>query len=104
MNGAGGGARRAILALLCTAQLANIMDLSIMQVALPAVQAELGIPTHQLQWVITAYTLAYGGLLLLGGRLGDLYGRRRMLTSGMILLAAASALGGLATGTGALVA
>lgn len=75
-----------------------------MQVALPAVQADLGIPTHQLRWVITAYTLAYGGLLLLGGRLGDLYGRRRMLTSGMILLAAASALGGLATGAGALVA
>lgn len=104
MSGSGGGTRRAILALLCTAQLANIMDLSIIQVALPAVQAELGVPTHQLQWVITAYTLTYGGGLLLGGRMGDLFGRRRMLTAGMAIFAAASALGGLATGVGALVA
>ncbi|MFJ7906209.1 MFS transporter [Kitasatospora sp. NPDC096204] len=75
-----------------------VLDVTIVNIALPSAQRELGISDADRQWVITAYTLAFGGLLLLGGRLGDLFGRKRVLTVGLLGFALASALGGAAVG------
>lgn len=83
------------LLLLCTAQLMAILDISIVNIAIPTIQKELGLDTAALQWIVTAYVLTFGGFLLVGGRLGDLYGRRRMLLTGLALFTGASALGGL---------
>ncbi len=96
--------RSLVLFFLCAAQLTILLDTSIVHVALPAIQADIHIPTHQLQWVAAAYALTFGGFLLLGGRMGDLFGRRRMLMAGMALFTAASAAGGLASGIGLLIA
>ncbi len=85
-----------ILAVIAIAQLMIVVDASIVNIALPHAQAALGISNADRQWVITAYTLAFGGLLLLGGRIADYAGRKRMLLIGLIGFAAASALGGLA--------
>ena len=74
-----------------------------MNIALPSAQHELGFSNADRQWVVTAYSLAFGSLLLLGGRLSDLFGRRWMLIIGLTGFAAASALGGAATGFGMLV-
>lgn len=93
-----------VLFLLCTAQLMILLDTSIVHVALPSVQADIGASVHELQWVITAYSLAFGGFMLLGGRMGDFFGRRRMLMAGMALFTAASTVGGLASGGGVLIA
>ena len=79
------------------AQLMVILDATIVNIALPSAQASLGFSNADRQWVVTAYSLAFGGLLLLGGRLSDLVGRRRMLIIGLVGFAAASALGGAAT-------
>ena len=76
----------------------------VITVALPAIQHDLGTDGAALQWVVTAYTLSLGAFLLVGGRAGDLYGRRRMLVAGMVLFALASLAAGLAPGTGALLA
>jgi len=84
------------LALLCTAQFIVILDTSIIGVALPAIQAELGFTPEGLSWIFNAYVIAFGGLLLLGGRLGDIYGSRRMFMLGFALLTGASVLAGLA--------
>jgi len=84
------------LALLCTAQFIVILDTSIIGVALPAIQAELGFTPKGLSWIFNAYVIAFGGLLLLGGRLGDIYGSRRMFMLGFALLTGASVLAGLA--------
>jgi len=73
-------------------------------VALPTLQRDLELTTGQLQWVLTAFGLGFGGLLLLGGRLGDLYGRRRLLVAGLALFVAGSPVAGLASATGPLVA
>lgn len=97
-------ARNLVLFFLCAAQLTILLDTSIVHVALPAIQADIHIPTHQLQWVAAAYALSFGGFLLLGGRMGDLFGRRRMLMAGMALFTAASAAGGLASEIGLLIA
>ncbi len=85
------------LALLATAQFMVILDATIVNVALPAIEKSLGFSAaSELQWVVTAYALVFGGFLLLGGRLADLFGRRRLLLIGTGLFAAASLLGGLA--------
>jgi EmrB/QacA subfamily drug resistance transporter len=90
--------RRLGLALLviATAQLMVVLDATIVNVALPHIQAALGFSGSGLEWVVNAYALAFGGLLLLGGRAGDLLGRRRMLVTGLLLFSAASLAGGLA--------
>jgi EmrB/QacA subfamily drug resistance transporter len=85
-----------ILAVIAIAQLMIVVDASIVNIALPHAQSALHISNANRQWVITAYTLAFGGLLLLGGRIADYFGRKRMLLIGLIGFAVASALGGLA--------
>lgn len=84
------------LAVIAVAQLMIVLDASIVNIALPSAQKDLGISTADRQWVVTAYTLAFGGLLLLGGRIADYTGRKRTFIVGLIGFAAASALGGLA--------
>ncbi|MED7954396.1 MFS transporter [Kitasatospora sp. NPDC058201] len=86
------------LAVIAIAQLMIVLDITIVNIALPSAQKDLGISDADRQWVITAYTLAFGGLLLLGGRLGDLFGRKRVFTVGLLGFALASAIGGAATG------
>jgi len=85
------------LAVIAVAQLMVVLDASIVNIALPSAQADLGISDANRQWVVTAYTLAFGGLLLLGGRIADFTGRKRIFLVGLIGFAAASALGGAAT-------
>ena len=96
--------RWAVLALLGTAQLMVVLDATIVNIALPSAQRELHFSTDSRQWVITAYALAFGSLLLLGGKLGDLFGRKRTFVAGLIGFSAASAIGGLAQSFGMLVA
>lgn len=86
------------------AQLMIVLDITIVNIALPSAQQDLGISDGDRQWVITAYTLAFGSLLLLGGRIADYTGRRRSFLIGLIGFAAASALGGAAPGFGVLLA
>jgi EmrB/QacA subfamily drug resistance transporter len=93
-----------ILSVICLAQLMVVLDATVVNIALPTAQRELAFSNADRQWVVTAYSLAFGGLLLLGGRLSDLMGRKRMLIIGMTGFAAASALGGAATGFGMLLA
>lgn len=82
--------------MLCAAQFIVILDTSIIGVALPAMQTDLGFSASGLSWIFNAYVIAFGGLLLLGGRLGDLLGARRVFTGGFAILTAASLLAGLA--------
>jgi len=93
-----------IFVLLAVAQFMVVLDVSIVNVALPAIKASLGFTTQSLPWVITAYAIAFGGFLLLGGRAADLFGRRRMLLVGMSGFTVFSLLIGLAPNAGALVA
>jgi EmrB/QacA subfamily drug resistance transporter len=92
------------LALLCTAFFMVILDSAIVIVALPSIEADLGFTTGDLQWVLSAYLLSFGGLLLLGGRAADLLGRRRVFIAGTALFALASLWCGLAWSTAALIA
>jgi len=92
-----------VLGVVGLAQLMVVLDATIVNIALPSAQRELGFSDADRQWVVTAYSLAFGGLLLLGGRLSDLVGRRRMLIIGLVGFGAASALGGAATGFATLV-
>ena len=92
------------LALLCAVQFMVILDIAIVNVALPSIQVDLGFSQESLAWVVNAYLLTFGGFLLLGGRLGDLLGHRRMFLSGIALFTAASLACGLATTQGQLVA
>lgn len=92
------------LGIIVVCQLMLMLDMTIMNVALPAIQRGLEFSTSSLQWVISGYTLAFGGLLLLGGRVGDVLGRRRMFIAGLVVFTVASLLGGLATTAGWLVA
>jgi EmrB/QacA subfamily drug resistance transporter len=87
-----------MLAVLALAQLMVVLDATIVNIALPSAQHALGFSNTDRQWVVTAYSLAFGGLLLLGGRLADMVGRRRMLLIGLAGFAAASAVGGLSQG------
>ena len=84
------------LGLIAAAQFMVIMDTSIIGVALPQMQADLGFTQQNLSWVFNAYVVAFGGLLLLGGRLSDLFGARRIFTTGWAVLLAGSAVAGLA--------
>ena len=90
------------LIVIAIAQLMVVLDASIVNIALPSMQQDLGMTDANRQWVITAYTLAFGGLLLLGGRIADYQGRKRMFIIGLIGFAAASFLGGLSTTQGML--
>lgn len=92
------------LALIVTCQLMLMLDVTVMNVALPRIQDDLGFTPASLSWVMNAYTLVFGGLLLLGGRLGDLFGRRRVFLAGVALFTAASLAGGLADSAGLLIA
>jgi len=92
------------LAILATAQFMVILDATIVNVALPAIEKALGFTgASQLQWVITAYALVFGGFLLLGGRLADLFGRRKMFLAGVALFAVASLLGGFSQNPGQMI-
>jgi EmrB/QacA subfamily drug resistance transporter len=90
------------LAVIAIAQLMVVLDGTVVTIALPSAQADLGFSDADRQWVITAYTLAFGGLLLLGGRIGDYAGRKRAFLIGLIGFAAASTLGGAAQNAGTL--
>ncbi|GAB3933871.1 MFS transporter [Kribbella albertanoniae] len=84
------------LAVISVAQLMMVLDGTVVNIALPHIQKDLGFSNESLTWVITAYTLAFGGLLLLGGRIGDVIGRRKVFTFGVALFGVASFLGGIA--------
>src|SRR2546421_2846268 len=92
------------LVLLCAVQFLDIADSAIVNVALPSIQHSLGFSQQNLQWVASGYILTYGGFLLLGSRLGDLLGRRRMLLTGLAVFAVSSLTAGLANSAGLLVA
>src|SRR6476619_1705323 len=96
--------RWSALALIVTAQFMVILDVAIVNVALPSIKSDLGFSATGLQWVITAYAIFFGGTLLLGGRLGDLLGRRRMFVAGLAVFAASSLLCGLAWSESSLIA
>jgi EmrB/QacA subfamily drug resistance transporter len=92
------------LAVIVTCQLMVILDATVVNIALPNIQSSLHFSTTGLSWVLNAYSLTFGGLLLLGGRAGDILGRRRVFTAGVLLFSLASLLGGLATTSGWLLA
>ncbi|MFI7637330.1 MFS transporter [Nonomuraea sp. NPDC049400] len=89
------GRRQAALVVLCAAVFLDSMDLSLMGVALPAIGGDLSLPESTLQWLMSGYAVAYGGFLLLGGRIADLFGRRRVFLLALAVFAAASLAGGL---------
>ena len=93
-----------ILAIIGLAQLMVVLDVTIVNIALPSAQEDLGFSNDARQWIITAYALAFGSLLLLGGRLGDLFGRKWTFVAGLIGFSVASAVGGAADSFGVLVA
>ncbi len=105
MTGAGDARdkRWIALILLCVAQFVVVLDASIVNVALPTIGDALDFTESNLPWVVNAYVLTFGGFLLLGGRLADLLGRRRVFMAGLILFAIASLAGGLATSSGQLI-
>jgi EmrB/QacA subfamily drug resistance transporter len=92
------------LYVLCLASLMIVLDVTIVNVALPSIREDLGFSETSLAWVVNAYLLTYGGFLLLGGRLGDLYGHRRLFLSGITLFTLASLVCGLSTSQGMLIA
>jgi EmrB/QacA subfamily drug resistance transporter len=96
--------RGLILALCCAAQFMVVLDIAIVNVALPSIKRDLGLSEAGLEWIVIAYGLMLGGFLLLGGRLGDLLGRRRVLLAGLGLFTGASVLAGLSQSTGLLIA
>jgi EmrB/QacA subfamily drug resistance transporter len=91
------------LALLCVVQFMVILDIAIVNVALPSIKVDLGFSQENLQWVISAYALVFGGFLLLGGRAADLVGRRRIFLGGLAVFSLASLLAGLAWSEGSLI-
>src|SRR3954447_21297488 len=93
-----------VLVLVCLAQFMVILDATIVNVALPSIQRDLGFSQTSLQWVVNSYTLLFGGFLLLGGRAGDLIGRKRVFLAGVIVFSVASLLNGLATSGAMLIA
>src|ERR687897_2973963 len=84
------------LALLATVQFMVVLDIAIVNVALPSIEVDLGFSRENLQWVISAYALVFGGFLLLGGRAGDLLGRRRLFLAGLGVFTLGSLAAGLA--------
>lgn len=100
----GGGGNAMALLVIASCQLMVVLDITIVNIALPHIQSALHFSTTSLAWVVNAYTLTFGGLLLLGGRTGDILGRRRVFMFGVVLFAVASLLGGLAQNPGELLA
>lgn len=96
--------KNSILAVMCGVVAMTVLDLSVVNVALPSIQANLRIAAADLQWVVVIYGVTVAGFLLLGGRVGDLVGHRRVLVSGIGVLAAGSLLGGLSATLGVLIA
>src|SRR3954453_9347093 len=96
--------RPAMVALLCTAQFVVVLDATIVAIALPAIQHSLRMDTADLQWVLSAYTLAFAGFLVLAGRLADLHGRRRVFVAGLALFTGASLACGLSRSPALLIA
>src|SRR5580765_6386397 len=92
------------LYVLCLASLMIVLDVTIVNVALPSIRDDLGFSETSLAWVVNAYVLTYGGFLLLGGRLGDLYGHRKLFLIGITAFTLASLACGLATSQGFLIA
>src|SRR4051794_32861558 len=86
-----------VLVLVCLAQFMVILDATIVNVALPSIQRDLNFSAADLQWVINSYTLTFGGFLLLGGRAGDIVGRRRIFVAGTVVFTVASLVNGLST-------
>src|SRR3954452_5414703 len=95
--------RRLALYVLCVGMLMIVLDVTIVNVALPSIQDDLGFSSSSLAWVVNAYLIAFGGLLLLAGRLGDLIGRRTIFLAGLAVFTAASLACGLAQSQGVLV-
>jgi EmrB/QacA subfamily drug resistance transporter len=93
-----------ILGLTCLAQFMVILDVSVVNVALPSIRSDLGFSAVDLQWIVNAYTLTFAGFLLLGGRAADLLGRQQVFVAGLVLFAAASLVGGLSNSQGMLIA
>src|SRR5215469_11477863 len=89
--------RSLVLALIILAQFMVVIDFTIVQVALPSIGREFGVSVNGLQWIVTAYSLTLAGFLMLSGRMGDIYGRRRLFIIGIIIFSLASLIGGLAT-------
>src|SRR5947207_4864582 len=96
--------RWVVLVLICLAQFMVVLDATIVNVALPSIQTDLHLSEGNLQWIVNAYTLFFGGFLLLGGRLGDLLGRKRLFLVGLVVFTGASLLDGLAGSEGMLIA
>jgi EmrB/QacA subfamily drug resistance transporter len=92
-----------VLVLVCFAQFMVVLDATIVNVALPSIQTDLGLSEANLQWIVNAYTLVFGGFLLLGGRAGDLIGRKRLFLGGIVVFTVASLLNGLAVNEGMLI-
>jgi EmrB/QacA subfamily drug resistance transporter len=92
-----------ILVLICFAQFMVVLDGTVVNVALPSIQKDLGLSEANLQWIVNAYTLVFGGFLLLGGRAGDLLGRKRLFLFGLVVFTSASLLDGLASSSGMLI-
>ena len=92
-----------VLVIICLAQFMVVLDATIVNVALPSIQKDLGLSEANLQWIINAYTLVFGGFLLLGGRAGDLLGRKRLFLIGLVIFTGASLLDGLAVSSGMLI-
>src|SRR5690242_7419248 len=92
-----------VLVLICLAQFLVVLDATIVNVALPSIQQDLHLSQGNLQWIVNAYTLVFGGFLLLGGRAGDLLGRKRLFLVGLVVFTGASLLDGLASSEGMLI-
>jgi EmrB/QacA subfamily drug resistance transporter len=92
-----------ILVLVCFAQFMVVLDATVVNVALPSIQKDLSLSEANLQWIVNAYTLVFGGFLLLGGRAGDLLGRKRLFLFGLVVFTTASLLDGLSTSSGMLI-
>src|SRR6202012_4950667 len=94
---------RLVLALLCAVAFLDLIDATIVNIALPAIRADLGFSVQELQWVPSGYLLTYGGFMLLGGRVADVIGRRKVLVAGTVVVGIASLIGGFAQAGGVLV-
>src|SRR5580765_2673385 len=99
-TGPGGRSRWWTLAVVAVAQFMVVLDVTIVNVALPKIQTDLGFTAENLQWIVSAYTLVFGGFLLLGGRAADLLGRRAVFMAGLVLFAVSSLVAGLSATPG----